>query len=94
MNRTLIAACLALPVLLAGCASNTPQLDRQFGQAVSLMQAQQVIDPQAGKRPEPAGLDGRAARSAYEQYQKSYAAPEPQPQAFTIGIGGSSAKGK
>lgn len=85
--------CTLLAVAASGCQSLSPQLDSQFGQAVTLMQRQQVINPQAASNTNPVlGLDGRAARSGYAQYQKSFAAPEPQPQAFTIGIGGSAAK--
>lgn len=89
MHIRLFAACLLLPALLGGCRSLSPRYDSQFGQAVALMQRQQVIDPQAASNSNPVfGLDGRAAKSAYVQYQKSFEAPQPQPQAFTIGIGG------
>jgi hypothetical protein len=81
--------------LLAACTAQSPKLDSQFGQSMSLLQLQQVRHPDAGQLYSTAdGMDGRAANSAYQQYQKSYQAPEPQPQAFTIGIGGSSSKGK
>ena len=33
------------------------------------------------------GLDGRAALSGYNDYQKTFATPVQQPSTFTIGIG-------
>jgi hypothetical protein len=69
-------------------------MDAQFGHAVLQARSQQTLDAQAAsKAGAPMGMDGKTAHSAYEQYQKSYRTPEPQPQAFTIGIG-SAAGGK
>ena len=85
------ARCALLSVLLAvaGCKATTPRFDSQFGNAVSLLNAQQAINPAAALNRDPvSGMDGRAARSAYEQYQKSYSAPEKQADAFSIGLGG------
>jgi len=91
--RTLLPGALAL-ILLGGCAaSTTPQLDSQLGVAVRTARSQQTLDPQAVNRAAPPlGLDGKAAHSAYELYQKSFKAPEPQTTAFTIGVGGASSK--
>ncbi|HEU4844801.1 MAG TPA: pilus assembly protein [Burkholderiaceae bacterium] len=85
MKTIFCAASAAL--LLGACASNTPYLDSQFGQANRMMQAQQTINPQGLPGNPSAGVDGKVAKSAYEQYQKTYRAPEPQPAAFTIGLG-------
>ncbi len=84
-------ASVLCPMLLAiaGCVSTTPTMDRHFGESVSLIKAQQTLHPEAARNTDPVkGLDGKAAKSAYDQYQKSYAAPEPQTNAFTIGVGG------
>lgn len=71
----------------AGCALNQPA--PPLGATVGLTMAQQILDPQAGVgRPGVTGLDGQAAKSAYDAYQKSYRAPQPQPNVFTIGVGG------
>jgi hypothetical protein len=87
--------CAALTLLLAGCAQQSPRTDAQMEQTVRLLTVQQVRFPAAGREAAPVdGIDGRAGVSAYAQYQKSFQVPEPQPQAFTIGIGGASAKGK
>ena len=65
-----------LPILLAGalsaCASTTPDWDSRFGLATRTALMQQVANPAAAGNPDPvAGMDGRAARSAYERYQKA-----------------------
>jgi hypothetical protein len=93
MNRThffLTASVLCAVVLaVAGCVSLTPNLDSHFGEAVNLVKAQQTLNPEAWRNTDPVkGMDGKAAKSAYDEYQKSYRVPEPQPSAFTIGVGG------
>lgn len=71
---------------LAGCA--TPGNGPHLGQSVNLMMAQQTMDPQAALNTNPVkGLDGKAAKSAYDAYQKSFKTPEPQSNSFTIGVG-------
>ncbi len=78
---------LLLLALLCGCASQTPALDRQFGQAVMAARMAQTITPSPPASTAVAGMDGQAARSAYEAYQKSYTSPEPQAGALTVGTG-------
>lgn len=82
------AICGTLGVF-SGCTSVTPNLDAQFGQSVGLINAQQTLNPSASRNTNPVnGLDGVAAKSGYDAYQKSYAVPLPPSNAFTIGIGG------
>jgi hypothetical protein len=85
MKTILCATGAAL--LLGACATNTPYLDSQFGQANRMMQAQQTINPQGLAGNPSTGVDGKAAKSGYDQYEKSFRSPEPQTQAFTIGLG-------
>jgi hypothetical protein len=78
---------------LSGCTSavvqTTPQWDSHFGADVRVALARQTIRPDAGRNADPvAGMDGRAARSAYERYQKASSEPVPQPSSFTIGVSG------
>ncbi|MBK4733815.1 pilus assembly protein [Noviherbaspirillum pedocola] len=81
---TLTPLCL----LIAGCVQPAPVLDSHLGDAVTMLKAQQIINPEAGRNPDPvAGIDGKAGKSGYDQYQKSYRAQEPQTNVFTIGIG-------
>lgn len=83
------SASLILLLAMTACTSTTPNLDQHFGRGVSLTKFQQTIDPQASRnRDQVHGIDARAAKSAYDEYQKSYRTPEPQPTSFTIGIGG------
>jgi hypothetical protein len=87
-RQTVISlSAFALAVASTGCASRTPYLDTQLGQAIQQLKAQQVINPQASTANPSAGVDAQAAKSSYDAYQKSYRAPEPQPTVF-LGIGG------
>jgi hypothetical protein len=86
--------CLLTAGTLSACAtgvtSTTPQWDARFGADVRIALARQIIDPAAGRNTDPvAGMDGRAARSAFERYQKASSEPAPQPSSFTIGVSGS-----
>ena len=78
---------LPLLTLLASCASNTPVLDRSFGVAVTANTMLQVLDPAAPHTRSAAGIDGKAAKSAFDNYQKSYQEPVPQTGALAIGVG-------
>jgi hypothetical protein len=86
--------CLLAAGTLSACATavvpTTPYWDGHFGDDVRIALARQIIDPDAGRNADPvAGMDGRAARSAFERYQKASSEPAPQPSGFTIGVSGS-----
>lgn len=91
MTRTLRPyALIAVPlvVVLGGCASQSPMVDRHFGEAVVAARAMQTVDPDAPRAPAaPAGLDGRAARTALERYHESFKAPAETSKVFNIGVG-------
>ena len=75
--RRLVA--LAGGMLLAGCVHTTPDWDAHFGDTTRIALAQQVARPQAARNADPvAGMDGRAARGAYERYQKASSEPATQ----------------
>lgn len=77
------AALVLLACGATGCISTTPDWDARFGTATRHNLAAQVLDPAAGANRNPAlGLDGRAARSALDNYQRSFARPEGQPAAM------------
>lgn len=77
--------------LLSACAPTTPQWDATFGNSVRAAVAQQILNPEASQNQDPvSGMDGRAAHEAVGRYQKSFKQPEPQPNVFTIGVGGGS----
>ena len=77
---------IALLAALAGCASKT-QLDRQFGLTARDTLRQQIINPVPPASPTVPVLDGQAAKSAYDNYQKSFKDPVPQTGALAIGVG-------
>jgi len=74
-SRALLLCCAAL----GGCASTTPGWDAHFGDSARIALSQQVLHPDAARGAGPVtGMDGRAAATAYEQYQKSFLNREPQ----------------
>lgn len=80
-----IAAGVAM-IALAGCAT-APNLDREFGNSVNTLKAQQIIDPNASANTKAVSMDGQAAGEVVDRYYKSYKTPTPQPNVFTIGVG-------
>jgi hypothetical protein len=89
---TVLAGC----ALLTACVATTPNYDARRGDAVQIAQARQTLDPEAAVRNamDPvAGMDARAARAAYDRYLLSFVRPTPQPNVFTIGVGGGQAIG-
>ena len=78
------ATCAAL---LAGCASTTPVLDANFGDAVRQARKAQTLNPNASANRDPVlGIDGQAGAAAQGRYQESFKAP---PKTFEIiNIGG------
>ncbi|MES2153069.1 MAG: pilus assembly protein [Pseudomonadota bacterium] len=88
MKRTLLRPFLpCLLLALGACSTTTPRLDQQFGAALNTVKAQQWLHPDAARNTNPvAGMDGQAAKSAYDNYQKSYRAPPPPTGSFTIGL--------
>lgn len=92
-TSTSVLARLGAPLLLAtlaGCASAPQRMappDAPFGAAARLTLRSQIIDLAPAAPAVVAGLDGRAARSAYENYQESFKTPVPQAGALSIGVG-------
>ncbi len=75
--------------LLSACVTTTPNYDARYGDSVQIAQARQTLDPGATTRNATntlAGMDGRAARAAYNNYLFSFIRPEPLTNAFTIGV--------
>lgn len=78
-----------IALVATGCAMPPNAQEPPMGETVSLTMAQQVMNPAAGANRDPvSGLDGQAAKSGYDAYQKAYRAPVPQQNVFTIGVGG------
>ena len=79
------AHCLPCATLLSLCCwpaappPPRPCSIRHFGESVALLKAQQIMYPDAYRNTDPvSGIDGKAGVSAYQRYQKSFSAPEPQ----------------
>ena len=80
--------------ILTACVSTTPNFDATFGDATREALRQQIINPQAGNNIDPvAGIDGRAARDAMDNYHESFATPE-KSKALSIGEGAASGGGR
>ena len=91
MTTLHLATALTLVGVLTACVEPAPRYEAEFGNATRSTLNAQIINPHAGNNPDPvAGLDGRAARDAINNYQKSYAAPEKPQNVFNIGVGGGS----
>ena len=87
---TRLALASAMTLLAAGCAQRAPYLESQMGQSLSMLRAQQTINPEASNNTDPvAGMDARSAQIARERYEQSFRTPVTPPRnAFTIGISG------
>jgi len=87
LNKLLI---ISLGLLaLSGCATTTPTLDDHFGIAVNAAKAQQTLNPDASRNPDPvAGIDGTPAVDAVGEYYNSFKAPAPTFPVLNIGTGG------
>ena len=69
-------ACIAVFVLLQGCAT-AQRFEKNFGVSVRANLAAQTVDPRGAANTNPAtGIDGPAARAAHDHYQRSFAQPE------------------
>lgn len=88
MKTFKIASILALAAALCACVEPAPRYEAEFGNATRATLNAQIINPNAGNNPDPVtGLDGRAARDAINNYQKSFAQPQPTENVFNIGVG-------
>ena len=95
MTTLQIATALTLVSVLTACVEPAPRYEAEFGNATRATLNAQIINPNAGNNPDPvAGLDGRAARDAINNYQKSFAEPKPNENVFNIGVGSSSSGGR
>lgn len=83
-----MSAGLLAVAILAGCATNTPNLDAKFGDAVNTAKAQQTLNPDASRNTDPvAGIDGQEANSIIYNYHKAYESPTSSPSS-AIGVMG------
>jgi hypothetical protein len=75
-----------LATLLGGCAPSRLEMD--YGTSYQLQKFNQIANPEAGKKVEPAeAMDGKAAQGTMEKYQKGFENEPPAP-VYTLSIGG------
>ena len=75
-----------LTAMLGGCAPSRLEMD--YGTSHQLQKFNQIANPEAGKKVQPAeGMDGHAAQATKETYQKGFE-KEPPPQVYTLSVGG------
>jgi len=74
---------------LCGCAATTtPETDARLGESMTMLRAQQTLNPDASLNTNPvAGLDGKAAKGALDNYRDSFRKPPVEGATF-LGIGG------
>lgn len=87
MQFLLVAAAL---VQATGCAPVAPRVDAEFGKSFTALKALQTLNPDASANTANPEMDGRAAKEAIDRYYKSFAAPAPHQNVFTIGVGSGS----
>lgn len=78
--------------LLSACAPMSPEFDARFGEAVQRSTKRQILDPDAANANagiDHPGIDGKAGKAVMDRYHKSMVHPQPQPDAMSIGVGGS-----
>ena len=93
MTTLKIVTAISLAGILSACVEPAPRYEAEFGNATRATLNAQIINPDAGNNQDPvSGLDGRAARDAINNYQKSYANPEKPQNVFNIGVGGNSSQ--
>lgn len=73
-------------VVFTGCAPMPTALDDNFGSSLGALKSHQIINHHAASRTDGPAMDGRAAQDAIGLYQKSFSAPTPHQNVFTIGV--------
>ena len=81
MHYIIVAAAVAM---FLGCSNGAvirdSAMDRNWGRSFETALYQQILNPDAGKEPEPVyGMDGDAAVRNLEQYRKSFEKTDTRP---------------
>lgn len=95
MNKTGLLAIVGVVALSACAVSTTPKTDARLGEAMTVMRAQQTLNPEASRNTDPVtGLDGKAAKGALDNYRDSFRQPPAETANFLSigGVGGGSGK--
>lgn len=74
---------------LGGCTTTPEYLDGQLGTSLRVVNYQQTLNPLASADyRQVAPLDGPAADAIIDRYRKSFTAPQPTMNLFSIGVSG------
>ncbi len=64
---------IATLLIFSGCGPRETMLDRNWGNSFESAKQSQILNPEAGKNPDPVvGLDGQAAEITIEEYRKGF----------------------
>lgn len=86
--KTLLITTFAM-LLTGGCVSPTPRYDQEFGMALESAKRAQTLHPEASRNSDPvAGIDGKSANAAMDEYNNSFRTPPPTFPVINIGTGG------
>ncbi|WP_342113826.1 hypothetical protein [Pseudoduganella sp. OTU4001] len=82
------AGSVLLPLALAACSAPAPHTDQVLGHSLTDMKNAQVINPAADRNMATvSGMPASTAKLGYDQYTKSFKAPEKNTGGFTLGLG-------
>ena len=69
---TLIGLIAAL-LIFSGCGTRETMLDRNWGSSFESAKQSQILNPEAGKNPDPVvGLDGQVVENNMEKYRQGF----------------------
>jgi hypothetical protein len=89
MKASMLKICLAMLLGLVSACVTPPEVsavDAQFGNAVSSAVASQTSLTEKTTKP-PVPMDGQAAKSSIDRYQKSFETPPSSVNVFSSGSG-------
>ncbi len=88
LHDTRTRAALVLAFLCTGCASERMPGSEGAGQTVRAALASQIVNPDAARTaPAVPSLHGAAAKASIDRMVRSFEAPAPAANLFTIGVG-------
>lgn len=87
MNKLAILCCAgAVMFMTAGCT--TSRLAMDYGTSYQLQKYNQILNIEAEKNLQPVyGMNGRAAQSVEQKYQKSFETPGPAITTYQLNVG-------
>ena len=75
MTSRLASAAALAAVLMCACVDTTPRYDKNFGQSVRTLTAQQIANPPVPADAPAPPVDARATHSALDNYRAGYRSP-------------------